>query len=158
MLFLSVPESIRALLSFRRVDSMIFSDSDICGFIVILGAFGKLRSLCQLDEMLLASDERASLTRISWVRSILYLPSLTQSQTACLVSSGHKDFIVLLMDPISLQTLLCLGVPVTFNLDPPKIGPPGTNFSETFGPPLKNLFPLYQYKQLKYVQEKNIKM
>ena len=85
MLFLSVPESIRALLSFRRVDSMIFSDSDIYGFIVILGAFGKLRSLCQLDEMLLASDERASLTRISWVRSILYLPSLTHAVTDCLL-------------------------------------------------------------------------
>ena len=28
-LFLSVPESIRALLSFRKVDSMILSDSDI---------------------------------------------------------------------------------------------------------------------------------
>ena len=30
--------------------------------------------------------------------------------------------------------------PVTFNLDPPKIGSPGTNVSEIFGPPPKNLF------------------
>ena len=103
---------------------MIFSDSDICGFIVILGAFGKLRSLCQLDEMLLASDERASLTRISWVRSILYLPSLTHAVTDCLLGKLRtQGFYSLLMDPISLQILLCLGVPVTFNLDPPKIGP-----------------------------------
>ena len=39
--------------------------------------------------MLLASHKWASLTRIGQVRSILYLPSLTQSQTACSVSSVH---------------------------------------------------------------------
>ena len=54
---------------------MILSDSDICGFIVTLGAFGKLGSLCLLDKMLLASHERASLTRIGLVRSIQVLHS-----------------------------------------------------------------------------------
>ena len=48
-----------------------------------------------------------------------------------------QGFYSFLTDPISLQILLCLGVPVTFNLDPPKIGSPGTNFFEIFGPPLK---------------------
>ena len=139
MLFLSVPESIRALLSFRRVDSMIFSDSDTCGFIVTLGAFGKLGSFCLLDKMLLASDERASLTRIGLY--LIFAKSYTV--TDCLLGKLRtQGFYSLLTDPISLQILLCLGVPVTFNLDPPKIGSPGTNFSETFGPPLKNLFSL----------------
>ena len=54
---------------------MILSDSDICGFIVTLGAFGKLGSLCLLDKMLLASHERASLTRIGLVHSIQVLHS-----------------------------------------------------------------------------------
>ena len=41
----------------------------------------------------------------------------------------------------ALRLLLSLR-PVTFNLDPLKLVPPGTHFSEIFRPTLTNLFPL----------------
>ena len=42
----------------------------------------------------------------------------------------------------SLFVVSAIKAHVTFNLDPSKLVPPGTNFSEIFGPILKNLFPL----------------
>ena len=45
-----------------------------------------------------------------------------------------------IIEVLTLQALRLKAV--TFNLDPPKLVPPGTNFSEIFGPTLKNLFPL----------------
>ena len=80
MILLSSPELIRALLSLKRVDSVILSDLDMCGLIEI---FGNVDSLCLFDNILGTSQERASLTRIGRVRSGEYLPSLVQSHTDC---------------------------------------------------------------------------
>jgi len=57
---------------------------------VVLLRIWKLGSLRLLDKMLLALHEWPSLTRIGQVRSILYLPSLTQSQTACSVHGFYS--------------------------------------------------------------------
>ena len=52
--------------------------------------------------MLLASHERASLTKTGLERSMLYLLSLTQSQTDCSVNSGHRELIVSLYNRFNI--------------------------------------------------------
>ena len=77
------------------------------------------------------SATRQTLTQIQPPSSIALL-SLITSVSRLLVAHACSSCFPIHAHP-------SLG-PVTFNLDPPKIGSPGTNFSEIFGPPPKNLF------------------
>ena len=63
----------------------------------------------------------------SWRPTLIFLVCLTQLHVMRLAA----------VDMMKAEG----GGGVTFNLGPPKIGSPQTNFSEIFGPTLKNLFP-----------------
>ena len=92
--FLSIPLSMRALLSLRSVDSVFLSAIVMKGFRNTLG-WSNFDILCRLARTVAASQGRANLMIKGLALSSEYLPILEQSQTAYSLNSGHIDCMVL---------------------------------------------------------------
>ena len=117
MVLLSVPDSIRARLSFKSVDSVNLSDLDMKGFIEIL-LDGLFESFCLLARIACTSCTRDSLAIMGLDRSSEYLPKRVQSQTEWSERSGHMECTISLTAFVSSHRRLCMRVPLGHSLMP----------------------------------------